>query len=137
MYVCAYHHIYNTCNNKNMSMTNMKVIIAGSRNFNDYDKLSKVCTRTLLNKNEIEIVSGTANGADKLGEKFAIDNGYSLKKFPANWGKFGIKAGNKRNAKMAEYADGLIAFWDGKSKGTKNMIALAKRKKLRVRIVYF
>jgi hypothetical protein len=115
----------------------MKVIIAGSRNFNDYDKLFQVCTRTLLNKNEIEIVSGTANGADKLGEKFAIDNGYSLKKFPANWEKFGIKAGSKRNAEMGEYADGLIAFWDGKSKGTKNMIALAKRKKLRVRIVYF
>lgn len=72
MYVCAYHYIYGAYNNTNMSMTNMKVIIAGSRNFNDYDKLFQVCTRTLLNKNEIKIVSGTANGADKLGEKFAI-----------------------------------------------------------------
>lgn len=115
----------------------MKVIIAGGRNFNDYENLCHFCNKVLSNQTEIEIVSGTANGADKLGEKYANDNGYPIKRFPANWDKYGKSAGYKRNAQMAEYADGLIAFWDGKSRGTKHMIDLAKRSGLKVRISYF
>jgi len=115
----------------------MKIIIAGGRYFNDYNKLCQVCSKILSEQNEIEIVSGTANGADKLGEKFAVDNGYPIKQFPADWDKFGKSAGYRRNAEMAEYADALIAFWDGESRGTKHMIDLAKRAKLKVRISYF
>ena len=114
----------------------MKVIIAGSRGFNDYEKLCTVCNFTLSNQSEIEIVSGTARGADKLGEKYAKEKGYSIKKFPPNWDKFGKSAGYKRNAQMAEYADALIAFWDGKSKGTKHMIDLASKNKLKIRVIY-
>ena len=86
---------------------------------------------------EIEIVSGTANGADKLGEKFAKENGYPIKQFPADWDKNGKGAGYIRNAQMAEYADALIVFWDGKSKGTKHMIDLAKRANLKLKISYY
>lgn len=86
---------------------------------------------------EIEIVSGTANGADKLGEKYANEKGYLLKKFPADWDKYGKSAGFKRNVEMSNYADALIAFWDGKSKGTKHMIDLAKRYELKVKVVIF
>jgi len=115
----------------------MKIIIAGGRSFKDYKKLHQVCTKILSQQNEIEIVSGTANGTDKLGEKFATDNGFPIKKFPANWDKFGKSAGYRRNAEMAEYADALIAFWDKKSRGTQHMINLAKRANLKIRIIHY
>lgn len=115
----------------------MKIIIAGGRNFNDYEKLCQFCDEALINETEIEIVSGTANGADNLGEKYAHDKGYLIKQFPAYWDKYGKSAGYKRNAQMAEYADVLIAFWDGKSRGTKHMIDLAMRANLKVKICYF
>ena len=115
----------------------MKVIIAGGRKFNDYDLLCQNCDKALSLQTEIEIVSGTANGADKLGEKYANEKGYKIKKFPADWDKYGKSAGYKRNEEMAKYADSLIAFWDGKSKGTKHMIDLAKRYSLNVKVVIF
>jgi hypothetical protein len=111
----------------------MKVIIAGSRTFNDYELLKRVCNETLTTITEI--VSGTANGADKLGERYAKEKGYSIKQFPADWNKHGKSAGYIRNKQMAEYADALIAFWDGKSKGTKHMIDLAKYHKIKVKII--
>ena len=115
----------------------MKVIIAGGRTFNDYDLLCQNCYKAFSLQTEIEIVSGTANGADKLGEKYANEKGYQIKKFPADWDKYGKSAGYKRNEEMAKYADSLIAFWDGKSKGTKHMIDLAKRYSLKVKVVIF
>lgn len=115
----------------------MKVIIAGSRSFNNYIILHNKCTELLKNQFEIEIISGTANGADKLGERFAKENNYKLTQFPADWSKFGKSAGYFRNEEMAKYADALIVFWDGKSKGTKHMIDLAKKYNLKIRIVHF
>ncbi len=112
----------------------MRVIIAGGRDFSDYAELSKYCDYILQNQKEIEIVSGTANGADKLGEKYAEEKGYLLKLFPADWGGLGKAAGYIRNEEMAKYADALIAFWDGKSKGTMHMINLAKEYNLKIRI---
>jgi len=116
----------------------MKVIIAGGRGFNDLEKLSNFCDTILSNiEEDIEIVSGTANGADKLGEKYAKEKGYAIKQFPADWDAHGKSAGYIRNAEMAKYADALIAFWDGKSKGTKHMIDLAKYYKLKVKIIIY
>lgn len=115
----------------------MKIIVAGGRDFNDYNLLLESCDYFFQNQSEIEIVSGTANGADKLGERYAEEKGYQVKKFPADWEKYGKSAGFKRNTEMAEYADGLIAFWDGKSKGTSHMINTAKNKNLKVRIIKY
>lgn len=115
----------------------MKVIIAGSRNFTDYNFLAEECNK-ILAKSVVgiwEVVSGTANGADKLGEKFANENGFAIKRFPADWNKHGKSAGYIRNEEMAKYADALIAFWDGKSKGTKHMIDLARKHDLKVKII--
>jgi predicted Rossmann fold nucleotide-binding protein DprA/Smf involved in DNA uptake len=109
----------------------MKVIIAGSRDFNDYEAVKKYADHILSNQSEIEIVSGGANGVDKLGEQYAKEKGYKLTIFKADWNKYGKSAGPKRNAQMAEYADALIAFWDGESRGTKNMIELAEKHKLK------
>jgi len=115
----------------------MKVIIAGGRNFRDYDKLRESCDNILVNQKEVEIVSGTAVGADTLGERYAQEKDYEVKKFPAQWDLYGKSAGYKRNQQMAEYADGLIAFWDGKSKGTKHMIDIANKMGLKVRVVRY
>ena len=112
----------------------MKIIIAGGRDFNDYNKLCQICDHMLQNQQDIEIVSGTAKGADQLGEKYANEKGYKITRFPANWDKHGKAAGYLRNEEMAKYADALIAFWDNKSKGTEHMINLAKKYNLKIKI---
>ena len=77
-----------------------------------------------------EVVSGCARGVDKLGERWAIEHGIPVHKFPADWGRFGKSAGIYRNAEMAEYSDGLIALWDMESRGTLHMIdCMRKRNK--------
>ena len=117
----------------------MKIIIAGSRCFNDYNLLKNKCDYLLsnTNKNTIEIVSGTCNGTDKLGEKYAKENNLKLTLFPADWNSFGKSAGYIRNEEMAKYSDALIVFWDGKSKGTNHMIDLAKKYSLIVKTILF
>lgn len=120
----------------------IKVIIAGSRDFNDYTSLESVCLDIFESDlkfseelPEIEIVSGMAKGADSLGETFAENYDFKLKQFPALWDIFGKSAGFKRNERMARYADVLIAFWDGESKGTKHMINLAETFGLKVFVI--
>lgn len=117
----------------------IKVIIAGTRDFNDYDFLKKNVDYFLQginpNNEEIEIVSGNARGADKLGERYAKEYNLPVKLFPANWDKYGKRAGYLRNQEMANYSDVLIAFWDEKSKGTKHMIDIAKKQDLTVIVV--
>lgn len=121
-------------------MENFKVIIAGSRGFSNYKLLREKCNEYLREKRKeynIIIISGGARGADTLGEKYAKDEGFSLEVFPANWNKFGKAAGFKRNEQMAEVADALIAFWDGKSHGTKHMIEIMENKNLLVKVVNY
>jgi hypothetical protein len=114
----------------------MKLIIAGGRNFTNYKQLVQECNQFLIGQATIEIVSGAYfKGADLLGEKYAKEREYKLTKFPADWNKYGKSAGPKRNQQMANYADALIAFWDGKSRGTKHMIEMAKQSKLRMIIL--
>lgn len=115
----------------------LKVIIAGGRDFDDYVLLNQSCNEMLGDEENVEIVSGIARGADKLGEKYANEKGFLIKQFPADWDGLGKKAGFVRNEKMAKYADVLIAFWDGKSKGTKHMIDLAIRHNLKVMVVRY
>jgi len=116
----------------------MKVIIAGSRNFTNYHKLKKECNQFLQDYKKIEIVSGCHyKGADKLGIQFANEKGFEVIKFPAAWNTYGKAAGPKRNKEMAIAADALIAFWDGKSRGTKNMIQLAKQNGLLLKVILF
>ena len=104
-----------------------KVIIAGGRDFSDYKFLLDSVYSILKGDDNVEIVSGCADGVDKLGERFAESFGLPISKFPANWGKYGRSAGPIRNLEMAKYSDELIVFWDGKSKGTKNMINNARK----------
>ena len=121
------------------SITKYKVIVAGCRDFADYELLKEKCDFYLQNKKpeNIVIVSGHASGADTLGERYAQERGYELETFPADWKANGRVAGPIRNAKMASVAHTLIAFWNGKSRGTKNMIDTAKKHNLQVAVVRY
>lgn len=117
-----------------------KVIIAGGRHFDNYQLLKEHCDYYLQNKMkeyQIIVISGHAAGADTLGERYAQERGLPLDAHPADWKAHGKSAGYVRNKEMAEVADALIAFWDGVSRGTKNMINLAKSKGLKVAIVRY
>ncbi len=117
----------------------LRVIVAGSRDFNNYELLCDRLDFYLKRypRERIEIVSGRARGADRLGEEYAKSRGLRLKEFPANWDKFGKKAGYLRNREMAEYGTHAVIFWDGDSRGTRHMIELAREKELEVRVVMF
>ena len=86
-------------------------------------------------ENDIIILSGCANGADAIGERYAKENGLKVEKYPANWEKYGKSAGPRRNEEMANKCDYVICFWDGNSKGTKSMIDFAKKYKKPIRII--
>lgn len=112
----------------------MRFIIAGSRHIDDYESISYYCNKYII-LDVTEVVSGTARGVDALGERWAQENNIPVKRFPAKWDEYGKQAGMIRNAQMAGYADGLIAFWDGKSRGTRHMIDVAVEKGLKVLVV--
>lgn len=119
-------------------MQTFRTIIAGSREFNDYTLLKNTMDKLLSNiKDNIIIVCGKARGADTLGERYAKEKGHEINYYPANWDLYGKRAGYIRNEQMAQNADALVAFWDGKSKGTKYMITLAHKYNLNVRVKYY
>lgn len=101
----------------------MKVIIAGSRTIEDYTLILE----SMSGVGATEIVSGCARGVDTLGEMWASNHFISIKQFPADWDTHGKSAGYIRNSEMADYADFLVALWDGESKGTDHMINLMKK----------
>ena len=102
----------------------MKVIIAGGRDFNNYQLLEG--TMKSLNLDIDTIVCGCAKGADSLGRDWARNHQIPVVEFPAEWEFYGRAAGPIRNRKMGDYADYLVAFWDGQSHGTKDMIEYMK-----------
>ena len=117
-----------------------RLVIAGSRGFEDYSALSGAVDdflKQLAPKRPVTIVSGTARGADRLGEQYAHQKGYALEEYPANWHYFGKAAAVKRNAQMAEIADAAIVFWDGQSAGAKNMIECAEAQGIPCQVIRF
>lgn len=123
-----------------MPKQDFKVIIAGTRDFADYELLKKKCDVILQRRRDdsnIIVVSGTARGADRLGERYARERGYQIERYPADWDRDGNSAGPIRNAKMADNAHALIAFWDSRSRGTLNMIENARSKGLAVRVINY
>jgi len=121
----------------NWNQIQYRVIIAGTRSFNDYNLLKENCEyllRESMEKHQIIIVSGQAKGADTMGERFAKEHGLPCEYYPANWQIHGRAAGPIRNKEMANNADALIAFWDGHSRGTRSMINLARKMGLQVAI---
>lgn len=132
----------------------MKIIIAGGRDFNNYPLLCNVCDYLLQNLSDVTVISGMAIGTDILGYYYAKERGFNIIKKPAKWDdiegkpkneikvnkngkKYWAVAGHRRNAEMASEGDILIAFWDKKSKGTRNMIYEAEKRGLDVRIINY
>ena len=118
-------------------MQDYRVIIAGSRSFNNYALLREHCLSFLQEKmktHRVIIVSGHARGADSLGERFANELGLPFELHPAKWRLLGKAAGMVRNAEMAKCSDALIAFWDGESRGTRHMINFARKRGLDISV---
>ncbi|HRH68859.1 MAG TPA: DUF2493 domain-containing protein [Flavobacteriales bacterium] len=111
------------------------VIIAGSRAFTNYDLLRERCDTLLANRPDAVVISGGARGADQLGERYARERGLGVVVMPADWDAHGKWAGYLRNVAMADKAQALIAFWDGKSRGTEHMIRIGRERGLAVRVV--
>lgn len=119
-------------------MDDYRVIIAGSRSFSNYELLREHCLFMFQEKmrtHRVIIVSGHAHGADTLGERFAKEQGLTVELHPAKWRALGKAAGMIRNVEMARASDALIAFWDGRSRGTAHMISFARRRGLEVSVV--
>lgn len=111
-------------------INSMRVIIAGSREIDNYTLLEEAIQAASYNITLI--VSGGARGVDQLGELWAKQNGVPIKRYPAEWNLYGKSAGPRRNTLMAQNADALIALWNGKSRGTAHMIQEAQRRGLKV-----
>lgn len=117
-----------------------KLIVAGSRGFDDYDLMLRVLiamTDNELADKKLSIVSGMARGADQLGVRLANAFGLDLYKFPANWNGLGKRAGFIRNTQMGNFSDGLLAFWDGQSNGTKHMVDYMQQLKKPVHLIKY
>ena len=129
----------------------IKLIIAGSRSFEDYELLKTEILKVYSSKlKDLHIVSGGAKGTDKLGERFAKEFGLQVTQFIPDWGNITVEgavvkknrygeynaiAGHIRNQKMAEFADALFAVWVDGSSGTKDMILRAQKEKLEINTV--
>jgi hypothetical protein len=105
----------------------MKILVGGSREFTDRARVFEVMEDVFfqverMGARSVTIISGTARGSDKLGEKFAEHRGLRLERYPADWDQYGKSAGIIRNKQMAMKADIAVLFWDGESSGTKNMM---------------
>jgi predicted Rossmann fold nucleotide-binding protein DprA/Smf involved in DNA uptake len=115
----------------------MRLIIAGGRDFSDYELLCDETSKFIGTEKNVTIISGLAKGADTLGCQYAQENNYPVEGFAAEWYKFGKSAGIRRNKLMAKNASHLIAFWDGKSRGTMHMIDFAYERGLKIKVVHY
>jgi hypothetical protein len=115
----------------------LKVIVAGGRDFQDFDLLTKKLDILFSKRADVVIISGMAKGADSLAVKYAEENKLRVSEFPAQWQKHGNASGFRRNIEMARFADACVCFWNGKSPGTKHMIDTAKRMNLKLRIFIY
>jgi len=114
-----------------------RVIVAGGRDFFNYQLLESRLNKILSQKENVVIVSGMANGADSLGIRYAREHNLLISYFPALWSQNGNRAGFIRNEEMAKNADACVCFWDGKSTGTKHMIDTAETMKIALRVINY
>lgn len=130
-----------------MPRDEFRVIIAGGRDFArtpidkaDWELLTSSLDKLLQNKrrtHRIVVLCGMAKGADMAGRRYAEQRRYHVRYFPADWDQYGKRAGIIRNDLMAQNADALVAFWDGESPGTRNMIETARKYNLQVRVIKY
>lgn len=112
----------------------MRTIIAGSREFNDYELMNNIITESGFVISCV--ISGCASGADTLGEVFARENKILLERYPANWDAHGKSAGPIRNSQMAEVAEAAIVVCKKDSRGSHDMIRKAMAKNIPLYVQY-
>lgn len=110
----------------------MKLAVIGPKDFTDYRKLSAILAAV---KDINVIISGAAAGTDSLAGRFARENDIPLLEFPPNFKKFGSEAKHERDRQIVDHCQQLIAFWDGKCKGTEYTISYARYKQIPVKII--
>jgi hypothetical protein len=111
----------------------MKTAVIGSRGFNDYVLLKQTLDACFIS----EIISGGAIGADQMAERYAEEKGIATLIFKPNYAAFGRRAPLVRNKEIVNTSERVIAFWDGKSRGTAHAVSYAKSRGKRVDIIYF
>lgn len=111
----------------------MKVAVVGSRGFSDYKLLSETLDKIKITM----IISGSAKGADTLGEQYAKENNIPTKIFYPDWEKHGKAAGMIRNTDIINEAELVVAFWDQKSNGTRDSIQKAEKAGKKILIITF
>ena len=114
----------------------MNIAVVGGRDFEDYDLLEQTLFSSVSPEGDM-IISGGAKGADNLAKQFANENFIPYKEYPADWKNLGKSAGRVRNAEIVAQSDYVIAFWDGKSAGTKHTIDIAHKKGLIVLVISY
>lgn len=119
----------------------MKLIIAGGRDFNDYELVKKSVLNYIISENcfeeQVTIISGNANGADKLGERLAKEFKYPLIIKKADWKTHNKSAGPIRNNQMADICSHAIIFWNGSSRGSKNMIDICIQRNIPHKVIRY
>ena len=116
------------------------LIVAGSRGWCDYALMNRKLDHLTQNYNHVVVISGCARGADTLCERWAHEHGHEVEQFPADWNTYGRQAGNLRNLQMLDYAQsrehcGVVAFWDGKSRGTRHLFKTAEIRGVPLRVI--
>ena len=118
----------------------IKLAVIGSRTFTDekhYEILKKTLDEIHTSNKIVEIVSGSAIGADSLARRYSLENHIPLVEYKPKWDEYGKSAGFMRNTDIINHCDKVVAFWDGKSHGTKDSIEKAKKYNKPIFIVYF
>ena len=108
----------------------MKIVVGGCRNFFDYSVVSYHLDALIKKHDPTDVIvflSGHCSGVDLLVEQYATEHAHSLMLFPAEWERYGRAAGPIRNKSMVENSDQVVAFWDGKSRGTASLIRYARK----------
>ncbi|ALU99743.1 DUF2493 domain-containing protein [Campylobacter coli] len=118
----------------------MKLLVCGGRDYTDIEHFNKEMDNVFsLYQNQIDtIIEGGARGADNMAKNYALKNKINLVEVKADWQHFGKAAGPIRNQRMLSMLDSndcVLAFWNGVSKGTKNMIEIARNKNIKVIII--
>jgi hypothetical protein len=117
-----------------------KVIVFGTRTFDDYKLLRSKLDHYCQNFLSVAVVTGAAKGADALGERWAYENKLLVVRFHPDWDRHGKKAGPMRNREMAGFVGKkgfAVGFWDGRSPGTKDMISVCKEFGIKLKVVKY
>ena len=120
-------------------MATVQLVVAGTREYSNRDeifaRLDKYHQRCKDAGTELIIIEGEARGPDLISRKWAETRGVPFRSYPADWDEYGKAAGFIRNEEMAKAGTHVLAFWDGQSNGTNDMIERGLKHQRRVLVI--